>query len=196
MAAVHRRIEARFESAAATLRQLMFDQRIWPALAAVIALTGSPIWPLQAQVQSAPPNEAIEAARDLLALMSKDLVVQLAGQVTAQLWPSIETRLRAYNPKIDAASLAELRKELERIQFEYMMNIVTEGPAIYARHFTAQELREIIAFYRTPTGSKVLRMTPQLSAEVTAMITSHMPDFYTRTSEAFTKVLRSRGYNL
>jgi hypothetical protein len=174
----------------------MFDQRIWPALAAVIALTGSPIWPLQAQVQSAPPNEAIEAARDLLALMSKDLVVQLAGQVTAQLWPSIETRLRAYNPKIDAASLAELRKELERIQFEYMMNIVTEGPAIYARHFTAQELREIIAFYRTPTGSKVLRMTPQLSAEVTAMITSHMPDFYTRTSEAFTKVLRSRGYNL
>jgi hypothetical protein len=174
----------------------MFDQRIWPALAAVIALTGSPIWPSQAQVQSAPPSEAIEAARDLLALMSKDLVAQLAGQVTAQLWPSIETRLRVYNPKIDAASLAELREELAHIQFEYMMNIVTEGPAIYARHFTAQELREIIAFYRTPTGSKVLRMTPQLSAEVTAMITSHMPDFYSRTSEAFTKVLRSRGYNL
>ena len=174
----------------------MFHQRIWPALVAVLTLAGSPTGPLQAQVQSAPASEAVEAARDLLALMTKDLVVQLAGQVTAQLWPSIETRLRAYNPKIDAASLAELRQELERIQFEYMMNIVTEGPSIYARHFTAQELHEIIGFYRTPTGSKVLRMMPQLSAEVAAMITSHMPDFYTRTSEAFAKVLRSRGYNL
>jgi len=37
-----------------------------------------------------------------------------------------------------------------------MMNIIAEGPAIYARHFTAQELREIMAFYRTPTGGKLL----------------------------------------
>ena len=166
------------------------------ALAAVLTLAGSPTGSSQAQGQSTPSNEAIEAARDLLALMSKDLVAQLAGQVTAQVWPSIEARLRSYNPNIDAAALADLRKELERIQFEYMMNIVTEGPAVYARHFTAQELREIIAFYRTPTGSKVLRMTPQLSAEVMAMITPHMPDFYARTIEVFTKVLRSRGYNL
>jgi hypothetical protein len=29
-----------------------------------------------------------------------------------------------------------------------------------------------------------------------AVITPHMPGFYARTIEAFTKVLRSRGYNL
>lgn len=166
------------------------------ALAAILTFAGPLTGQSEAQVQGTPSSEAIEAARDLLTLMSKDLVAHLAGQVTAQMWPAIENRLRAYNPNIDAAARADLRKELERIQFEYMMNIVSGGPAIYARHFTEQELREIIAFYRTPTGSKVLRMTPELSAEVMAMVTSHMPDFYARTVEAFGKVLRSRGYNL
>ncbi len=103
--------------------------------------------------QSAPAEEAIDAARDLLALMSNDMIAQLVGQVTTQMWPAIESRLRAYNETIDEAALAELRKELERIQVDYMMNIVKDGPAIYARHFTAHELREIIAFYRTPTGA-------------------------------------------
>ena len=31
-----------------------------------------------------------------------------------------------------------------------------EAPAIYARHFTVSELKEITAFYRTPAGAKAL----------------------------------------
>jgi uncharacterized protein len=148
------------------------------------------------ETQNAPSRETIEAASELLALMSRDMIAQLVAEVTGQMWPAIESRLRAYNSNIDDTALAELRNELDRIQIDYMMNIVKDGPAIYARHFTVQELREVIAFYRTPTGGKLLKMTPKLSAEIMAMITPHMPDFYGRTIEAFAKVLRSRGYNL
>src|SRR5262245_15517371 len=165
------------------------------ALAAVLTFAG-PTGQLRAQVQAMPSGEALEAARDLLMLMSRDLVAHLAGQVTTQMWPAIESRLRAYNPSIDAEAIADLRKELDRIQFEYMMTIVAEGPAIYARHFTTQELREIIAFYRTPTGGKLLQLTPQLSAEVMGMVTPHMSEFYAQTVDTFRKVLRSRGYKL
>jgi len=173
-----------------------------PVLAAALAIAG-PTWQLQAraqtqvqQVQAIEAGEALEAARDLLVLMSRDLVTHLAGQVTTQMWPAIESRLRAYNPNIDTEAIADLRKELDRIQFEYMMNIVAEGPAIYARHFTAQELREIIAFYRTPTGGKLLQLTPQLSTEVMGMVSPHMSEFHAQTVETFRKVLRSRGYKL
>jgi uncharacterized protein len=141
-------------------------------------------------------KEAVEAARELLMLMSHDMIIRLVGQVTTQMWPAIESRLRAYNKTLDAATLGDLRKELERIQADYMMNIVKEGPEIYARHFSASELREIIAFYRTPTGRKLLDTTPQLTADVSAMITPHMPEFYGRTMEVFVKALRSRGYAL
>jgi uncharacterized protein len=194
MATIHRGIEARFEGAVAAISPVKILRAT--ALAVVLAFVGPPGGPLQAQVEGTPSSEAIEAARDLLALMSRDMLAQLVGKATAQMWLSIEPRLRAYNPNIDTAALAELRKELERVQLEYMMNIVKDGPSVYARHFTAEELREIIAFYRTPTGDKVLRMTPQLTAEVMAMIAPHMPDFHARTIEVFTKVLRSRGYNL
>jgi hypothetical protein len=166
------------------------------AVGAMLVAVGLPGSPVSAETENAPSSEAIEAASELLTLMSRDMIAELVGQVTTQMWPSIESRLRAYNPNIDEAALAELRNELDRIQIDYMMNIVKDGPAIYARHFTVQELREVLAFYRTPTGGKLLQMTPKLTAEVMAMITPHMADFYGRTIEAFAKVLRSRGYNL
>jgi uncharacterized protein len=168
----------------------------WLAVVAMLIVVGTPARSASAQTPNAPPGEAIEAARELLALMSKDMIADLVGQVTTQMWPAIEARLRSYNANIDDAALADLRNELERIQIDYMMNIVKDGPEIYARHFTVQELREVIAFYRTPTGGKLLKVTPKLTAEIMAMITPHMPDFYGRTIEAFAKVLRSRGYHL
>jgi len=173
------------------LRALLF--------AAALAWAGASAPPLRAEAADGGPKvtkEAVEAARDLLVLMSHDMIARLVDQVTTQMWPAIESRLRAYNKTLDEAALADLRKELERIQVDYMMNIVKDGPEIYARHFSAAELREIIAFYRTPTGRKLLDTSPQLSAEVAAMITPHMPEFYGRTMEVFVKALRSRGYAL
>src|SRR5262245_13254384 len=200
LGAIHRGIETRFKSALGATSPMKFFLTI--ALALALALVGSPSGPLQAEVEvtpsseETPSSEALDAARDLLALMSRDMLAQLARKCTDLLLPAIELRLRAYNPNIEATRIAELRKELEHIQVEYMMNIVKDGPAVYARHFTAEELHEIIAFYRTPTGSKVLRITPQLSNEVMAIIAPHVPDFYSRTLEVFTKVLRTRGYYL
>ena len=40
---------------------------------------------------------------------------------------------------------------------------------IYARAFTEEELRQIIAFYRTPTGQKMAQATPQLMREGAAL---------------------------
>jgi hypothetical protein len=150
----------------------------------------------ESQVASPESDEKLAAARELLSLMSQEMIAKLVAQVTERMWPSIESRLRAYNPGIDPSSLSGLRLELERIQHDYMMNVVKEGPEIYARHFTAEELREIIAFYRTPVGAKLLEMTPRLTEEVTGMITPHMPKFFEKTMEAFSKVLRSRGYSI
>lgn len=168
--------------------------KILRALALATALAALPAGALPTQAGTTASQDTLAAARELLALMSEDMIAKLVGQVTDRMWPSIESRLRAYNPDIDPSSLAGLRVELERIQLDYMKNVVKEGPEIYARHFTAEELREIISFYSTPVGAKLLEMTPQLTEEVTGMITPHMPKFYENTLEAFAKVLRSKGY--
>jgi len=43
--------------------------------------------------------------------------------------------------------------------------IVDEITAIYARNFTADELREITAFYRGPAGKKFLEKQPAIAQE-------------------------------
>ena len=47
----------------------------------------------------------------------------------------------------------------------------------YAKHFTADELRDMIAFYRTPTGQKTIKVEPQIMAEGMAAFSSILPDF-------------------
>lgn len=37
---------------------------------------------------------------------------------------------------------------------------------IYAKHFTPEELKELVTFYKSPVGSKNLKLAPQLMTEV------------------------------
>jgi hypothetical protein len=153
------------------------------ALLAVIA-TG----PVRAQT---PSSEAMAAAEELFAFLSKDLLAQITTQLTTLTWPSIERELAS---RVDAAALAELRREYERIQLDRLQDILKDAPAIYARRFTAQELREIVAFYRTPTGQKSLREMPQVMAEAVALIVPRMADIQREVQTSFGRVLRERGY--
>lgn len=52
---------------------------------------------------------------------------------------------------------------------------MADGPAIYARYFTAAELRELLAFYRTPVGASALRVMPKTTSEALQLVLSNMP---------------------
>ena len=41
--------------------------------------------------------------------------------------------------------------------------------ALYSRHFTADELKQIAAYYRTPVGMKSMQLMPQVMAESMAI---------------------------
>ena len=46
-----------------------------------------------------------------------------------------------------------------------MDELMAEMVPLYARHFTAEELKQMAAFYRTPAGAKMLFLTPRISHE-------------------------------
>jgi len=165
-------------------------------LVALLALFGAPIGPRPAAAQSPATPEALQAAKDLVSVVSKDTMGQLVTQVTAQVWPMIERGLRAKQPDIQATTLADLRKEFERIQVEYMSGLMSDAPAIYARHFSADELRQLLAFYHTPIGAKALRELPQITAEVMALIMPRLQQVQQQTMGAFTKILHDRGLEI
>jgi hypothetical protein len=136
--------------------------------------------------------EALQAAKGLLTIVSGDMMKQLAAQMTNAMWPIIEQKARA--DKIDDATIAELRNELERIELAFLADSMKDAPPVYARHFTAAELDELTAFYRTPIGAKALREMPQVTGEFTALVVPRLQDVQRQTAEAFNKILREHGY--
>lgn len=166
------------------------------AVFAVVALSGVPIGLQPVAAQDAATPEALQAARDLMAVLNKETLHQMVGKMIEQVWPVIERGLRTKQPKISDGVVAELRSEYERIQLDYVSGILADTPVIYARHFSAAELRELLAFYRTPLGEKSLRELPQITAEAIAIIVPRVQQVRTQTMDAFTKILRQRGLEI
>src|SRR3954452_12613742 len=93
--------------------------------------------------QTSEQAERLAAAPQLVETRGPIMVRQLAEGTAAGVWKQIEPKLKAQYPGIDDTTLNELRAQLEASFEELTANSMKEAPAIYARHFTASELREL-----------------------------------------------------
>src|SRR5260370_39601026 len=124
----------------------------------LLGLVASLIFLAPASAQQAGSPEALQAANELISIMSEDMINELNRAMTAQVWPTIE---RKFGMQVDKATLSELRAQFEYSVSKFVENAIKEAPKVYARYFTAQELREMAAFYQTPTGTKALQLMPK-----------------------------------
>jgi len=136
--------------------------------------------------------ETMRAAQNLASLVGGDSMQQVSGALINQIWGGLEAKLSG---KVYAATLSELRGELERLLTKFMTDVMKDAPALYARHFTAAEMNDMIAFYKTPTGIKTLREMPKVSAEIFAMIAPRMAPFQQDVTATTVAVLKKHGYN-
>ncbi|HKA81929.1 MAG TPA: DUF2059 domain-containing protein [Xanthobacteraceae bacterium] len=157
------------------------------------ALTAANFLPTAVRAQNAASAETMEAAQALFTQLFAHGFVALNAQAVETAWPGIENALRAQKPSIDAATLAELRREFERIRLARLSEIVKDVPAIYARHLTAEDMRVLAAFYSSPTGAKMLRAMPTILPEAFATVLPRMQSMTAETQETFLKLLRERG---
>jgi uncharacterized protein len=88
--------------------------------------------------------------------------------------------------------IAQLRGEYQQRTNEMTNEVVK----LYAQRFTEQELKEVIAFYKSPTGKKLLVEEPKLLDETYA----RLQQWATRLQdEVMTRVrveMKKRGHNL
>lgn len=122
---------------------------------AMMALVG-PVTPAAAQ-NAKPSAAAIETARE---------VIQLKGgyNIFDALIPGVieqdKTMFLQQNPALQKdldAVAAQLRTEFA----PRMKQLMTEIAELYAAHFTEQEIKEILAFYKSPVGRKMIAEEPK-----------------------------------
>ena len=163
--------------------------RFFCLLIAAVLLAGAAE---RARAADAPTPEALQAANELFTVVSGDMLGQLTAQVTNAFWPAVEQRAR--EQKIDDATIAELRKEFDRIELAFVTDSLKQAPPIYARHFTIAELKELTAFYRTAIGAKSIREMPLVMGEFMTDLVPRLQELQRQSGEAFDKILREHGY--
>ena len=85
--------------------------------------------------------------------------IQNNAQLDAAARTQALAKLEADLPKV-TASVTEIFRDPKLID-----ELLTESAQLYARYYTADELNQIAAFYRTPVGAKLLATMPQVMNE-------------------------------
>lgn len=131
---------------------------------------------------TAPDPATAKAVRELLDSMNYrklvgDAFSKMAAQMPQMMRSGAEAAVRGTPNLSDAERakrLAEVDKRLANVgpMMTQLFNdptlvddMIEEIVPLYARHFTADEMRQLAAFYRTPVGAKALEKMPQLMGE-------------------------------
>jgi hypothetical protein len=74
--------------------------------------------------------------------------------------------------------------------------VIEQIAALYARNFTADELREAVAFYRGPTGQKFVQKLPAVLQESMALGQRFGQSIASELRGHMIDELRKRGHNI
>jgi len=140
---------------------------------------------------AAADDAAHAAAQELVDFTMGRMLNDTLAKMSNAMWPGIQASL----PKtIDDKTMADLRAEFDRVTRKYVTESLKVAPDIYAQHFSADELRELLAFYRTPLGSKVLTEVPKVMGEYTTkVLMPMMPAMQAELRDGIQAVLKNHG---
>jgi uncharacterized protein len=113
--------------------------------------------PVLAQTPAAPSPAAILIAKQIVEIkgVKKVLDPLITGVVEKVKNQFMQTNF------MWAKDLNEVAAQLEKEYAPRSSELVDESARIYASHFTEAELKQILAFYQTPTGRKMIVEEPR-----------------------------------
>ena len=168
-----------------------------------IALAGAspaqqrPAAPAQPKPSAAPAQPKLSPASLLLA---KELI-DLKGAASA--YDPLITGVIEYhknffmqnNPNL-AGDLNEVAQKLAADLAPRKVEMQQELTRIYASHFTEQELKDALAFYRTPLGQKLISEEPKAMEESMKVADDWSRKFAVEVDAKFRAEMQKRGKNL
>jgi hypothetical protein len=158
------------------------------AFFAAAFFAASPAW-AQTSAGPPPPPENVAAARQLIQVM----------RATDQFKAILPTIIQGLRPAV-----VQGRPEMEK-DFDTIMPIIINGATqhlneladkladIYASNFSVDEIHDLIAFYHTPTGQKLLDRQSVVARESMAAGQHFGQTLVMELKEQITDELRKRG---
>lgn len=89
----------------------------------------------------------------------------LGKQAMQQIMPDMWKLVKKANPQISDDMVSVMEEEFLRAFDETLPEFIAGTVAIYDRYYTAAEINELLAFYKTELGRKTISILPQLLGE-------------------------------
>ena len=74
-------------------------------------------------------------------------------------------QMTAKNPKVTENMKNAVKDEISKLMAEKMPDLTRQIVKVYAKYFSQEEIKGLIAFYHTPLGQKTIRSLPQVLNE-------------------------------
>lgn len=162
--------------------------RIWLSALLIWTLAS----PLAAQAQSQPSPEGLAAARELATVARLDENMRnVLPMILQQLKPAIVQGRKEIERDFDS-----LGPVLTAVMNERMQEFTEMIARVYAAQFSAAELRDIIAFYRTPTGQKFVQSQAPLAQQAMSAGQQFAQKLVVDMQERMKQELRKKGHSL
>lgn len=114
--------------------------------------------PASAQQPPAPTPAAIAVAKELITLKG---AANMFNPIVSGVIMQVRGQLMQTNVSI-AKDLDEVALKLAGELNPRVVEIFDNAARLYAARFTEQELKDVLAFYKTPAGQKVISQEPQV----------------------------------
>src|SRR5215469_3273470 len=134
-------------------------------------------------IQPAGGSATDEDIRELFAVMG-------LNKLGEQVWEQMSERLTNLNPQIPESLWQEVDKEF-KVEFSSGKFGEILIP-IYRKYFSSDEIKELIAFYKSPLGKKFVGVAPQLIGDAMSAGAEHGREIFKRIEDK----LKKKGYTL
>ena len=155
----------------------------------VFSLTG-PVVPAGGQTPDEAFRKDIERLLDVTG--STKMGVQMATMMSGQVMDGLLRQHDIPQKAIDLAK-AVVNEEITRA-FEGPDSMTAEIARLYAKHFTHEEVKGLLAFYETRLGQKMIAVTPALLQESVTIGQTWSQRIMPRLGAQIENRLRAEGY--
>jgi uncharacterized protein len=158
-------------------------------LAAVLLACNLLAGPVHAQ-QVTPA--ALAAAKELLELKG---AAQMFDPVMTGVIEQTKGALLQTNPQL-SKDLTDVGKQLGTEFAPRRAEIINEAAKYYAARFTEQELKDVVTFYKSPSGKKMLAQEPLVLDDTFAFVQQWQGRIGEDVMNRFRAEMKKKGHNL
>jgi len=145
------------------------------------------------------PAQAQQPTANAVALAKEIIIVKGGNAIYDPVVPGIVNQARTVflqsNPLL-GKDLNEVAAKLQAELTPRTAELLNDGARLYASKFTEQELKDVLAFYKSPLGRKVITQEPVILDQSTTNIDAWANKLAEEVIAKFRTEMRRRGHEI